>query len=157
MHIMCAVSISQGGKKTIQIGEVFSMNYSKFISEEHQKILHRARATYGHKKQLSVAAEELDELAILCNKYQRYDKHKDAVKDLHEKVLGEVADVLIVLDHLIAAFGVKEYELKSMVSGKVARLEGWLNESSSLQVSTVMRDIPNDTCTESHSTKEGQY
>lgn len=123
------------------------MKYSVFITKEHQQVLNQARQTYGYKKQLSVAAEELDELAILCNKYQRYDSHDDAVKDLYDKVTGEVADVIIVLDHLINAFGISGESIQRVVDGKIGRLAGWMDQSTSLQVSTVMRDIPgSNTC-----------
>lgn len=118
------------------------MEYSKFITPEYKGVLERARETYGNRKQLSVAAEELDELAILCNKYQRYDDHNNGVKDLYADVVGEVSDVLIVLNHIIEAFGISEEALKGTISGKIARLESWLAQSSSLQISTVMRDIP---------------
>lgn len=120
------------------------MEYSKFVTGFHKAVLERARETYGNRKQLSVAAEELDELAILCNKYQRYDSHHDGVKDLYTDVVGEVSDVLIVLNHIIEAFGISEEDLSKTVSGKIARLESWLNSSKSLQISTVMRDIPRD-------------
>lgn len=118
------------------------MNYTKFVNRSHQEVTARARRTYGYKKQMSVAAEELDELAILCNKYQRYDHHEDAIKDLYDKVASEVADVLIVLDHLIEAFGLTEEDLQEEVNGKVLRLSSWMDNSKSLQVSTVMREIP---------------
>lgn len=120
------------------------MEYSKFVTPDYQKVLEKARETYGNRKQLSVAAEELDELAILCNKYQRYDCHEEGVRDLYMSVVGEVCDVLVVLNHVINTFGISEYDLQEALSGKVARLEGWLNSSKSLQISTVMRDIPRD-------------
>lgn len=126
------------------------MNYTKFVTTSHQMVTERARKTYGYKKQLSVAAEELDELAILCNKYQRYDHHEDAVKDLYSKAIGEVADVLVVLDHVIEVFGLTEEDLQEGVDGKIRRLEGWMNSSKSLQVSTVMRDIPKVASSEPH-------
>lgn len=118
------------------------MRYSVFVDQSHQEITKRARSTYGYKKQMSVAAEELDELAILCNKYQRYDHHEDAVKDLYNKAIGEVSDVLVVLDHIIEVFGLTDGDLREEVNGKIRRLEGWMNTSKSLQVSTVMREIP---------------
>lgn len=126
------------------------MRYSVFVDQSHQEITKRARSTYGYKKQLSVAAEELDELAILCNKYQRYDYHEDAVRDLYSKAIGEVADVLIVLDHIIEVFGLTKEDLQAGVDGKTRRLEVWMNSSKSLQVSTVMREIPKASHSESH-------
>lgn len=118
------------------------MEYSVFVNQQHQEITKRARDTYGYKKQLSVAAEELDELAILCNKYQRYDNHEDAVRDLYSKAIGEVSDVLVVLDHVIEILGLTEEDIQDGVNGKILRLEGWMDSSKSLQVSTVMREIP---------------
>lgn len=118
------------------------MSVSVFISKEQGSVLARAREVYGHSKQIDVSAEEMCELAASCLKYSRYSSEARAVDALYDKVLGEVADVIIVLDHIIKIFGMTSEDIGKTIDGKIARLEGWLNESSSSEQTTIRREIP---------------
>ena len=92
-----------------------------------------ARKTYGNKNQILVCMEELNELACVLAKYPRYTDEKEATQDLYEKVLDEVADVTIILEHVKAIFSITDESLKARIDKKVARLSRWLLHSESMQ------------------------
>ena len=77
--------------------------------------------------------EELNELACVLAKYPRYEEEQKARIDLHDSVLDEVADVMIILDHIQNIFELSDKEIHSRVLAKVGRLERWLKESNSMQ------------------------
>ena len=100
---------------------------------EVNSVLQHARETYGSKNQILVCIEELNELACVLAKYPRYEEEQKARIDLHDSVLDEVADVMIILDHIQNIFELSDKEIYSRVLAKVGRLERWLKESSSMQ------------------------
>lgn len=111
------------------------------LNNKHKEATERARQTYGFRKQISVVGEELSELSILCDKYQRFDSDEKAIQRLREHTLEETADVLIVLDHLIKIFQITEEDLAPWVDMKIDRLKRWMSESNSLEQSTVDRSL----------------
>ena len=113
----------------------------KYLTPGERFVLETARNTYGDTAQILVANEELCELAAVCAKYPRYSDKTLARKELHNKAVDEVADVLIVLDHIVHIFGLDEQELNSRITGKVSRLYRWLSASSSMQRTTEDRDV----------------
>lgn len=100
---------------------------------EVSSVLQHARETYGSKNQILVCIEELNELACVLAKYPRYEEEQKARIDLHNSVLDEVADVMIILDHIQNIFELSDKEIHSRVLAKVGRLERWLKESNSMQ------------------------
>ena len=94
---------------------------------------------------MSVVGEELSELSILCDKYQRFDSDERAIQALRAHTLEETADVLIVLDHIIKIFQITEEDLKPWVDVKIDRLKRWMNESNSLEQSTIDRSLDGET------------
>lgn len=114
---------------------------ANYLTPGERTVLEKARQTYGDTAQLLVANEELCELAAVCAKYPRYDEPETARKELHNKAVDEVADVLIVLDHIISIFGLHEEELNTRITSKVSRLYRWLNMSSSMQRTTEDRYV----------------
>lgn len=106
-----------------------------------QWMLLEARKTYGRRDQISVAAEECSELAAVLQKYIRYDVGDEAIKQLHDKVLTEVADVMNGLDHIIHIFGFTEAELAAATTAKAERLERWMKSGESLQRSMTDREV----------------
>lgn len=124
------------------------MRYTQLITKEQRAVLNKARETYGYQKQLSVCSEELNELSIVCNKHCRYDTPEKASSALHKEALTEVADVLIILDHVVNIFGIEESELASRIAGKIERLNRWMSETDSLEQSTIDRTVidPNRDC-----------
>lgn len=119
--------------------------FIKILTKEHRDALSKARKTYGTTNQILVSNEELCELAAVCAKYPRYSTAEKAQEALYDKALDEVADVLIVLDHIINIFDLKTPDLKKRVDGKVKRLQGWLNSSDNMEQTTIDRQVPGQT------------
>lgn len=103
------------------------------INDDNKVILQKARDTYGTKNQILVSIEELNELAAVCAKYPRYSDENQANSELHFKVLDEVADVYIVLNHIEAILQLSDEEIQNRIAAKIERLERWLNTSQSFQ------------------------
>lgn len=103
------------------------------LDEDVRKLLEKARATYGDKNQILVSMEELNELACVLAKYPRYDDSNKATLELHDKVLDEVADVMIVLDHIMSIFSLSDEEVNGRMLKKLSRLARWLDHSKSMQ------------------------
>lgn len=118
------------------------MYLSRFISRGHREVLKRARETYGNGNQIQVSIGELCELGAVCSKFHRYKTREGARKALYGEVLDELADVLIVLDHIAEIFEVDPRDLERRVDGKVQRLEKWLDTSSDMEQTTRYREVP---------------
>lgn len=101
--------------------------------KDMQEILKRARDTYGSKNQILVCIEELNELACVLAKYPRYEDEKRARGELTDKVIDEVADVTIILNHVKAIFDINEERLNDRIEKKISRVERWLSNSQSMQ------------------------
>ena len=123
------------------------MNPEYLITEQGLQVLQRARETYGAHKQIGVAAEECTELAKELIKAFRYDSFDDVVKNTKKNVIDEVADVLIVLNHVFTLFNITPEDLQPHITKKLQRLEYWLDNSSSIEFTTRCRTI---------SSREGQ-
>lgn len=128
-----------------------------WLDEDMKSLLRKARETYGDKNQILVSMEELNELACVLAKYPRYDDPDKATAELHDRVLDEVADVMVVLDHIISIFSLSEIEVHRRMVKKVDRLKRWLNHSESMQetvddrkVEDVVDNLPDcNTCVHS--------
>lgn len=125
---------------------------NKLFTAHNKEILQKARDTYGAHKQIGVAAEECTELAKELIKAFRYDNFEDAVSHTRDCVIDEVADVLIVLDHVIALYNIKVSDIKPQILRKIERLEYWLQQSDSIEFTTKVRSVerpaqkPYDVC-----------
>lgn len=106
-----------------------------------KEVLKMARQTYGNRNQISVAIEELCELCCALSKYVRYDDDDKGVQETREKVIDELADVYIVIEHIKAIYNVTPEEIGTIQRAKIARLERWLRNSASLEYSTVDREV----------------
>lgn len=115
--------------------------YKELFTAQDKQILQKARDTYGAHKQIGVAAEECTELAKELIKAFRYDSFDDVVKNTKENVVDEVADVLIVLDHVFNLFNITAGDLQPHITKKLQRLEYWLNNSSSIEFTTRCRTV----------------
>lgn len=118
------------------------MDVTRFINKKQRAVLAKARETYGDTAQILVSTEELCELAAVCSKYPRYNAKEKAQDELHDKAVDEVADVLIVLDHVINIFGLTPVDIGERIAGKIARLDRWLHTSNSMEQTTVDREVP---------------
>ena len=105
------------------------LNGDPKMDAKHKKVLAQIRNTYGNTTQILVSNEELCELAAVCAKFPRFSNPRDAQEELHDKAIDEIADVMIILDHVINIFGVSEDEVRARITGKVDRIQRWLAES----------------------------
>lgn len=117
------------------------MEFSRFIKPEHREVLKKARDTYGDTTQILVSVEELNELSCVCAKFPRYEDPDRARKELYSKAIDEVADVLVVLDHIINIFDLTPVDIGERVEAKVARMERWLSASKSQSQTMVDRKV----------------
>ena len=115
------------------------------LTEKSKRVLAKARLTYGNKNQISVAIEELNELACVLCKFIRYEHEEDAVEALYDKVVDEMADVLVVTDHIKAIFAMSDNVVETRAEAKVARVRNWLEKSNSMEQTTVDREVPDPT------------
>lgn len=117
------------------------MNQEVLFTLQDSLTLKEARETYGAHKQIGVAAEECTELAKELIKAFRYDNFGDAVTNTRDSVIDEVADVYIVLDHVLNLYNIRERDLIPYVSKKIQRLRYWLNNSDSIEFTTNHREF----------------
>ena len=111
------------------------------FTEQTSKVLQKARDTYGDKNQIVVSIEECNELSAILAKFVRYHNEDTAVFELKDKVIDEVADVYVVLEHVKAIFGIRENELAARLDKKIDRLERWLKTSDDMEQTTIDRKI----------------
>lgn len=120
------------------------MHRNPSLKYYEMEILAKARRTFGDTTQILVAMEELCELACVCAKYPRYENSSNAKEELHNKAIDELADVTVVINHVINIMDIDPYEVEKRISGKVARVERWVNKSSSMQITTEDRKVEDD-------------
>lgn len=106
-----------------------------------EKLLKRAQDAYGYANQITVATEELCELACVLARYPRYHSHEAACTDLRDRVVDELADVTVVSKHVQMIFDITPEELQCRIQAKLARLERWLDTDSSLETTTKDRKV----------------
>lgn len=117
------------------------MELSKFVTPKHRELLKKARDTYGDTTQILVSVEELCELACVCAKFPRYEDPEVARDKLHDKIVDEVADTLIVLDHVVNIFGLTPVDIGDRVEAKMERMYRWLHASKSQSQTMVDREV----------------
>lgn len=122
------------------------MNNKSILTPEQKEVLEQARKAYGDTNQVLVSTEELCELAAVCAKYPRYGTKEKAQAALQAAATDEVADVLIVLDHIINIFGISDEAITGRIAGKIERLSRWLNKSHSMEQTTVDRAVRPSYC-----------
>ena len=114
---------------------------SPYWDNKYKKILQEIRDTYGNTTQILVSNEELCELAAVCAKFPRYEDPAKAKEMLHSRAIDEVADVMIILDHIINIFELDRAEVLSRIDGKIDRISRWLSTSNSQEQTTIDRDV----------------
>lgn len=117
------------------------MNIEKLFSSQQLETLAKARQVYGPRNQTAVAAEECIELAKELIKSCRYEDFSTAVHKTYSSVSEEVADVLIVLDHILKLYNITEEDLRHHINHKIERLGYWLDNSSSFEYTTKVRNV----------------
>lgn len=121
--------------------KLIQMSASFVNDDRYRQILKKARDTYGDTAQILVSTEELCELAAVCAKYPRYTDPEKARSELCSAAIDEVADVIIVLDHVINIFGLSDWDIQNRIKGKIGRIQRWLSESDSQEQTTVDRAV----------------
>ncbi len=116
------------------------------LYDRTKQILQAARNEYGPFKELSVAAEELNELAGILMKLFRYDSMENAVEALRDKILTECADTFNALDHIQAVFNISDDEIIQEAAKKADRMAVWLINKNPLAASIKDRTIPKTPC-----------
>ena len=111
------------------------------LTNEQKETLKQCRDTYGDVAQILVSIEELNELACVLAKYPRYEKPEEAVEDLWEKALDEVADVSIILDHVTNIFGFSDTDVSCRVEKKIHRISRWLDTNDKFSQTLVDRVV----------------
>ena len=132
------------------------MNPEMLFTMRDGKTLQKARETYGAHKQIGVAAEECTELAKELIKAFRYDDFEDAVKNTKDSVVDEVADVLIVLDHVLNLYSITQADLQPHISRKMNRLRYWLSQSDSIEFTTKIRTVDKESQAEAEAFEKYQ-
>lgn len=109
-------------------------------------VLEKARQIYGERNQITVATEELCELAAVLSKFPRYDDTQSAVLATRADVLDEFADVSIVMEHIREIFGFTDTQIEMAQARKIDRLERWLDKDSSgsQKITTIDRECEAD-------------
>jgi len=86
----------------------------------NRDILRKAIDTYGVESQMMMCIEEAAELIQAINKYFRAAKSEDVAKEFSD-MIGEIADVQIVLEQMRMIFGEGLVEIR--IKEKIDRLE----------------------------------
>lgn len=129
------------------------MNIEHLFTEKDIRTLQESRVLYGCQKQICVAAEECIELAKELIKTTRYNDFNDAVINTRLKVIEELADVFITLDHVIHAYNIVETDLKPQIYKKMNLLRYCLKNSDSSEF-TLQYKVLSDLESNLHSTHE---
>ena len=104
-----------------------------FFDLEKLNKLAQMRKKFGNNNQILVCIEELNELATILAKYPRYDNPEQAVDELRTKVLDEVADVNIILQHVYAIFNFTYDEIQQRIDKKMSRVSRWVENGKTMQ------------------------
>ena len=125
--------------------------------EEQIKVLETARKVYGNKNQILVCIEELNELACVLAKFPRYEDEDEAREKLMDKALDEVADVLIILEHVQKIFELTDEDIADRMMKKIERLDRWLRNSTSMQRTLEDRAVGTVDCKTCQNWKNPEY
>lgn len=77
----------------------------EMTQEREGRILQTAVDTWGHRKQIVKAMEEMGELTQALSKWMIADRRKYGLDDLTANVREEMADVSIMLNQMALIFG----------------------------------------------------
>lgn len=118
---------------TTDAERIKSSNDASFFDLEKLNTLAQMRNKFGTNNQILVCIEELNELATVLAKYPRYDNPEQAVDELRTKVLDEVADVNIILQHVYAIFNFTYDEIQQRIDKKMSRVSRWVENGKTMQ------------------------
>ena len=99
------------------------------MTEQEEKVLHKAIEVYGRIPQIDMMIEEMSELTKALCKYKRayFDVAETAMPtDIVDNVYEEIADVKIMIRQMEMIFG--ESNVEAEMREKIERLERNLND-----------------------------
>ena len=92
---------------------------------QKKQLYRKAIGHLGESLQVGMLGEEMAELTIAVNKFRR----KRGVREL-KKVIGEIADVKVMLEQIQVLFNIDDKEIKSEYLSKIKKLKRRLEVSS---------------------------
>ena len=98
-------------------------------------IIEAAIAKLGEENQMRQTQEELAELIVAINKYERAiknDGHPSYIADTRKNIIEEMADVLIMLDAVKKILDIQDEEIKEVRDFKLNRLLNRLKKGCDL-------------------------
>ena len=98
-------------------------------------IIEAAIAKLGEENQMRQTQEELAELIVAINKYERAIKNDGCpsyIADTRKNIIEEMADVLIMLDAVKKMLDIQDEEIKEVRDFKLNRLLDRLKKESEL-------------------------
>ena len=98
-------------------------------------IIEAAIAKLGEENQMRQTQEELAELIVAINKYERATKDKEDplwINCARKEVIEEIADVLIMLDAVKKILDIQDEEIERFRTSKLNRLLDRLKKESDL-------------------------
>lgn len=100
-------------------------------NEQREEIYDRAISYYGRGIQLTKAIEELSELITEIARFKGFVPPYNNSGFLISKdapIIGEMADVIIMLEQMQMILGVTDEDLNSMIAYKLGRLVGRMEQ-----------------------------
>ena len=98
-------------------------------------VVETAIAKLGEENQMRQTQEELAELIVAINKYERTiknDEHPLSINYARQDVIEEMTDVLIMFDAVKSILGIGDEEIKAIREYKINRLLNRLKEECNL-------------------------
>ena len=98
-------------------------------------VVETAIAKLGEENQMRQTQEELAELIVAINKYERAvknDEHPYVINAARQDVIEEMTDVLIMFDAVKSILGISDEETKAIREYKINRLLNRLKEECNL-------------------------
>ena len=95
-------------------------------------IIETAIAKYGEENQLRQTQEELAELIVAINKYERAIKSGNYAFKERIDIIEELTDVLIMFDSVKDILNISDHEIKLMRDYKINRLFNRMKEGYDL-------------------------
>lgn len=103
-------------------------------NEQRKEIYDRAISYYSRGVQLTKAIEELGELIVEIAKFKGFVPPYNNGGFLVAKdapIIGEMADVIIMLEQMQMILGITDEDLNSMIAYKLGRLVGRMEQEDS--------------------------
>lgn len=117
------------------------MKKNPSLTDEQMQVLADIREKFGATTQILVSMEELCELACVCAKYPRYDDPTEAREKLYQSAVDEVADVTVVMNHIVNIMNLDMNDVNNRIAAKVNRVARWLKEGNTQDITTKDRTV----------------